>query len=252
MREAHEAMVRSLESKMLMIIVASCQVHYSGRTGSHLGEGERLIIVKEDGCVLIHRSTDYKPVNWQSGGCIVQAQLSNNALILQAVRPSPLERLSILISRVGLFASHHLTDEAEFHLHASEEDMQRAIVYQPSIVESGLEVVEYERRVEPGFVDIYALDRKGNSVVIEIKKDPAGIAAVKQLAEYLRYIQPKPGRKLRPIIVAPGLARGAQTLMARMGFEYKQLSLQKCADVLRKHALSERQQVLKAWLMAEK
>jgi len=141
-----------------------------------------------------------------------------------------------------------LLDEAEFHLHASEEDMQKAIVLQPSIIEAGLEVVEYERRVEPGFVDIYGVDRKGNAVVIEIKKDPAGVSAVKQLAEYLKYIQPRPGRKLRPMIVAPGLAKGAQTLLSKMGFEYKQLSLQKCAEVLRRQAISERQQVLKGWL----
>jgi endonuclease len=246
--DAHAALVTSLESRMMIVIVASCEVHYSGRTGSHLGEGQRLIIIKEDGCVLIHRSADYRPVNWQPGGGIVQAQLSKDRLVVRAVRPSPLESLNISINTVDLFASFRLLDEAEFQLHASEEDMQKAIVYQPSIIEAGLEVVEYERHVEPGFVDIYAVDRKGNSVVIEIKKDPAGVSAVKQLAEYLKYIQPKPGRKLRPIIVAPSLAKGAQTLISKMGFEYKQLSLQKCVEVLRRQAVSERQQMLKGWL----
>jgi len=124
------------------------------------------------------------------------------------VRTSPLESLNISISRVGILAGFRLLDDAEFHLHASEEDMQKAIVLQPSIIEAGLEVLDYERRVEPGFVDIYAVDRKGNAVVIEIKKDSAGVSAVKQLAEYLKYIQPRPGRKLRPMIVAPGLAKG--------------------------------------------
>lgn len=178
----------------------------------------------------------------------MQAQLSKDRLIVRAVRPSPLESLNISITTVDLLACFRLLDEAEFQLHASEEDMQKAIVYQPGIIEAGLEVIEYERHVEPGFVDIYAVDRKGNSVVIEIKKDPAGVSAVKQLAEYLKYIQPKPGRKLRPIIVAPALAKGAQTLISKMGFEYKQLSLQKCVEVLRRQAVSERQQMLKGWL----
>ena len=233
---------------MVIVIVGSCEVHYSGRTGSHLGEGERLIVIKEDGCILIHRSTDYRPVNWQPGGGIVQARLSKDRLLVKAVRTSPLESLNISISRVGILAGFRLLDDAEFHLHASEEDMQKAIVFQPSIIEAGLEVIEFERRVEPGFVDIYGVDRKGNAVVIEIKKDPAGVSAVKQLAEYLKYIQPRPGRKLRPIIVAPGLAKGTQTLLSKMGFEYKQLSLQKCAEVLRRQADSQRQQMLKGWL----
>ena len=248
LKDAQDTLVKSLESRMIIVIVASCEVHYSGRTGSHLGEGERMIIIKEDGCLLIHRSTDYRPVNWQPGGGIVQAHLSKDRLLVRAVRTNPLESLNISISKIGLLTNFRLLDEAEFHLHASEEDMQKAIVLQPSIIEAGLEVIEYERRVEPGFVDIYGVDRKGNAVVIEIKKDPAGVSAVKQLAEYLKYIQPRPGRKLRPMIVAPGLAKGAQTLLSKMGFEYKQLSLQKCAEVLRRQAISERQQVLKGWL----
>ncbi len=161
---------------------------------------------------------------------------------------NPIESLTIVIDRVDMLASFRLEDDAQFYLHASEEDMQKAIIHKPSLIEPGLEIAEFERRVEPGFVDIYGFDKNGNSVVIEIKKDSAGIPAIKQLAEYLKYIQPKPGRRLRPIIVAPGLAKGAQTMMARMGFEYKQLSLQKCADVLRRRAKSEHQQALKGWM----
>src|SRR5207245_3867500 len=112
----------------------------------------------------------------------------------------------------------------------------------------GVERIEYERRVDPGLVDIDGVDTKGNAVVSEIKKDPAGVSAVKQLAEYLKYIQPRPGRKLRPMIVAPGLAKGAQTVLAKMGVEYKQLSCQKCAVVSSRQSISESQQMLKGWL----
>ncbi len=248
LEDAHKAIVKALDSRMVILIAGSCEVRYSGRTGSQLGNGERLIVIKEDGCVLVHRATDYKPVNWQPGGTIVQSQLQGSKLVVRAIRTSPIESLNISLDRVDLLASFKLEDDAEFHLHATEQDMQRAIIYRPSIVEPGLEVVDFERRVEPGFVDICGVDTKGNTVVIEIKKDAAGVPAIKQLAEYLKYIQPKPGRKLRPMIVAPGLAKGAHSVLARMGFEYKQLSLQKCAEVLRKQATSERQQALKGWL----
>ncbi len=203
--------------------------------------------MKRDGCVLVHRGKDYQPVNWQPSGCVIKASIDNNNLVVRAVRPTPLESLTVTASNVQFLATFHLEDEAEFLLHASEEDMQRAILLQPDIVEAGLKIVDFEKKVPPGFVDVYGIDPDGNTVVIEIKKDPAGHPAVKQLLEYLKYLQPSPGRKLRPFLVAPSLAKGVQPLLARQGIEYKQLSLQKCAEIIQKHAKTD-QQVLRSWL----
>ncbi len=245
--EARDAIVKGVEARKLVILVTSCSVSYSGRTGSQLGEGERLVLVKKDGCVLVHRAEDYKPINWQPSGCIIQTSIEGDHLLLKAVRPSPLETLLLTINRVYFFGAFNLRDEAEFYLHATEEDMQRAIILQPDIIEPGLKIIDFEKKVLPGFVDVYASDVEGNTVVIEIKKDSAGIPAVKQLAEYLRYLPPPPGRLLRPIIVAPGLAKGSQQLIARMGIEFKQLSLQKCVEILQSQPKAD-QQALKEWL----
>src|SRR5437879_8454452 len=98
-------------------MVASCSVEYSGRTGSHLGEGERLIIVKGDGCILVHRGRDYQPVNWQPSGCIIQAQAGNGTLVLKAVRPSPLESLTLVVrdrKSTRLNSSHRCISYAVF------------------------------------------------------------------------------------------------------------------------------------------
>ena len=68
--EARSELVKALEARMMVAMVANCTVSYSGRTGSDMGEGERLVILKGDGCVLVHRGRDYQPVNWQpSGAC---------------------------------------------------------------------------------------------------------------------------------------------------------------------------------------
>ncbi len=247
LEEAREELVRGFEARSLIVMLASCTVTYSGRTGSQLGEGERLVVVKGDGCVLVHRGRDYQPVNWQPAGCVVQAFLETEGLMVKAVRPSPLESLNIRVNRVDFLGTFQLQDEAEFLLHASEEDMQRAILLEPDIIEPGLKVVGFEKKVAPGFVDVCAVDNEGNTVVIEIKKDPAGFPAVKQLAEYLKYLQPAAGRKLRPVIVAPGLAKGVQVQIAKRGIEFRQLSLQKCVEIIQKHSKSD-QQVLKGWL----
>jgi endonuclease len=240
-------LVNSLEARKLVVIVASCSVEYSGRTGSHLGEGERLVIVKGDGCILVHRGRDYQPINWQPSGCIIQAHADNGTLVLKAVRPNPLESLTLVMKEVQFLGTFLLQDNAEFILHASEEEMQRAIILQPDIIELGFKILDFEKRVPPGFVDVYGVDAEGNTLVIEIKKDPAGFPAIKQLLEYLKYLHAPPGRKLRPIIVAPSVAKGSQFTLKKSGIEFKQLTLQKAVEVLQKHARSD-QQALKSWL----
>jgi endonuclease len=247
LEEACHELVIGLEARKLIAMVASCSVEYSGRTGSHLGEGERLVIVKGDGCILVHRGREYQPVNWQPSGCIIQAQTNDGTLVLKAVRPNPLESLTLTVSEVQFLGTFLLHDSAEFVLHASEEEMQRAIILQPDVIEPGFKILDYEKKVPPGFVDVYGVDSDGNTLVIEIKKDPAGFPAIKQLLEYLKYLQAPPGKKLRPMIVAPSVAKGSQPTLAKSGIEFKQLTLQKAVEVLQKYAKSD-QQALKSWL----
>ncbi len=245
--DARNEIETGIESRKLVVIVATCSVSYSGRAGSQLGKGDRLIILKKDGCALIHRSQDYHPVNWQPSGCVIKATIANDHLVVKAVRPSPLETLTVTATHVQFLGTFDLDDKAEFQMHASEEDMQRAIILDPDIIEPGLKVIDFEKKVPPGFVDVYGIDSEGNTVVIEIKKDSAGFPAIKQLSEYLKYLQPAQGKRLRPFIVAPSLAKGAQPTMTKEKIEFRQLSLQRSAEILKQHARTD-QKALGTWL----
>jgi len=244
--QARTEIVKGIDGKRMVVFVAELSVAYSGRTGSDLGLGVRLVILKEDGCVLVHRWKDYQPVNWQPSGCVFQTRIEDDQLIVKAIRPNPLETLTLTITRVDFLGTFELEDYAEFVLHSSEEEMQRAILVDPSIIEEGLQIVDFEKKVAPGFVDIYGIDVKGNTVVIEIKKDPAGAPVIKQLTEYLKYIHPAEGKKLRPMIVAPSLAKGALPVMEKLGIEFRPLTLQKSLETLQKHSKSD-QQGLTGW-----
>src|SRR3989441_10275876 len=247
LEQARSELVKALEARMMVAMVANCTVSYSGRTGSDMGEGERLVVLKGDGCVLVHRGRDYQPVNWQPSGCVFQTRIENGRLIVKAVRPSPLETLTIEMDRGEFLGAFRLKDEAEFVLHSSEEEMQKAILAERGLIEQGRRVIDFETKVAPGFVEVYGIDSQGNAVVIEIKKDRAGAAAVKQLVEYLKYLSPAEGKKLRPIIVAPSLAKGVLPTLEKMKIEFKPLTLQKSLETLQKHARSD-QKALKGWL----
>ena len=163
LEEARRELMKGLEVRRMIVMVMSCSIVYSGRTGSDLGEGERLVILKEDGCVLIHRRRDYQPVNWQPSGCVFQTRIEDGKLIIKAVRPSPLETLTMIVSRVEFLGTFLLTDKADFILHSSEEEMQKAILAEPSLIEPGLQIIDHEKRVAPGFVDVYGVETKGNT-----------------------------------------------------------------------------------------
>jgi len=127
-----------------------------------------------------------------------------------------------------------LIDRGEFSLHASESDMQRAILVDPSLLEEGFEPISYEKKVEPGFVDVYGVDRNGRLVVVELKRRTAGRDAALQLAKYIDFVKTMTNRELRGILVAPRLAKGVQALMTSLGLEFKALEPKKCAEILRR------------------
>jgi RecB family endonuclease NucS len=88
--------------------------------------------------------------------------------------------------------------------------------------------------VEPGFVDVYGIDKDGRLVVVEIKRKTAGKDAAFQLAKYIDAIKSRADREVRGILAAPDIAKDVQRLLATLGLEFKALDPKKCADILRK------------------
>jgi RecB family endonuclease NucS len=232
--EAAEFIKAAVSEHKAIVLVGNCWVNYSGRASSKLEPGERIVMIKEDGSVLVHRPIGYEPVNWQPAGCIFQTRTKAGTLHVRAVRRKPSESVNISFDHVFLVSAMRLIDRGEFSLHASESDMQRAILLDPSLLEEGFEPISYEKKVEPGFVDVYGVDRDGRLVVVELKRRTAGRDAALQLAKYINFVKTMANRELRGILVAPRLAKGVQTLLTSLGLEFKALEPKKCAEVLRR------------------
>ena len=137
-------------------------------------------------------------------------------------------------NRVYLFSAMKLKDSGEFALHASEEDMQKAVLLEPSLLEEGFRPISFEKKVEPGFVDIYGIDREGDLVVVEIKRNAARRSAALQLSRYVKAVQGMVNRKVRGILAAPDIAKGTQQLLTALELSFKPLDPQECAEILDK------------------
>jgi hypothetical protein len=153
---------------------------------------------------------------------------------VHAVRQKPRENVRVTFSEVFMVSALNLVDSGEFALYASELDMHKAILLKPSLLEEGFKPISYEKKVEPGFVDVYGVDKEGRLVVVEVKRKTAGKDAVFQLSRYIDAIKGKADRSLRGVLVAPSLGKDVQRLLVTLGLEFKALDPKKCAKVLKK------------------
>lgn len=271
--EAEDFLRNGIQKHYVLLIVGNCCVEYEGRASSKLEPGERIVIIKEDGALLVHRSTGYEPVNWMPGGnvvyhvrlikpkkensrgeiplswqppgCVFHIQVKNKLLEIHAVRRKPSESVKVFFDKISMVSALSMVDSGEFSLYASEEDMQRAILLKPSLVEKGFKPVSYEKKVEPGFVDVYGMDKNGNFVVVEIKRKTAGNEAALQLARYVEAMKSKVNRKVRGILVAPNIAKGVQKLLAMLNLDFKVLNPKKCAGILKRSETKKLEAFLK-------
>ena len=232
--DAEKAVKEAVSQRKMLLVIGNCWVHYLGRAKSKLEPGERILIIKEDGSLLVHRSVGYEPVNWQPPGCIFHVQDKNDVLEIRAVRRKPAESVKVSFDKVHMVSALSLVDSGRFSLYASEEDMQKAILLEPSLLEEGFKPISYEKKVEPGFVDVYGVDKDGKLVVAEIKRKTAGKEAALQLAKYIDAIKVKATREVRGTLAAPNIARDVQRLLITLGLEFKALDPRKCAEILKR------------------
>ena len=121
--------------KTLIIIIGSCMVKYHGRAKSFLDWGQRIIIIKQDGTILIHRPKMREPVNWQPSGSRSIFSLVKNNLILKSYNINPNEKMKIFFRDVDMIISTSLKDDAKLIISGMEKDVVNQIVDNPSLIE---------------------------------------------------------------------------------------------------------------------
>jgi hypothetical protein len=206
----------------LVQAVGLCTVRYQGRARSDLSAGERLVLLKPDGTLLVHGAAKAKPINWQPPGASFTAALADGQVCLTAVRTRPEEIVQVAFTRIDLLASLPLRDEADLDLLGTEDDLQAALFAHPELVEAGFVPARRERETKRGFLDLDGRDAKGRRVVVEVKRTQAGVGEAQQL---WRYVERMRGQDptLRGILVAPRVAEKARALLADHQLEWREV-----------------------------
>ena len=216
--EAADVINKGIARRCLVIIAGSMIIEYEGRGSTKLTEGERIVLIKRDGSIIVHRPEGYSPSNWQPETSTITTTPLEDCLRLEAIRRSPREVLRIVFTKPPVITLYcNVVDKGEFIEYLDETSLKELIIMRPDLLEKGLRIIEKEKPVKEGFIDLYGVDAKGRLVVID---------AVLQLKRYVDSIRETTGRNdIRGILVAPNLTKQASTLIRALKLEWKMLNL---------------------------
>lgn len=212
----------------MRILVASCTIRYEGRVTTTLEEGDRVVLFKDDGSVVVHAGAGAKPINYMPGPTVVK----EDGRTIAISRPATGETLTIDVLDVHADASHELVDTASIVREGREKDIQAVIFDSPEAIEQGMVGLRRELFTEVGPVDLFCRDAAGRTTVVEIKRVRATAAAVEQLTRYLEEVDRNPSHApARGILVAPELAPQARVLLEKRGYDFLPLDevLSRCS-----------------------
>jgi len=179
------------------LVVARCQVDYAGRLTAHLPMATRVIMVKNDGSVLIHSDGgSYKPLNWMSPPCKVTEGSTDDGVTEWTVVGKDDDTLRILIAEVHHESVHDLGVDPGLQKDGVEKHLQELLAEHPSTLAEGLTLVRREYPTAIGPVDLMCRDAGGAAVAVEVKRR-GDIDGVEQLTRYLELLNRDP--KLRPV-----------------------------------------------------
>jgi endonuclease len=204
------------------LIVARCEVRYTGRLNAVLPESTRLLMFKADGSVLVHADAGgYKPTNWMTPPTVIEE--GGDAIVVRKRAGKTEDRLEIRLLDVLSDATHEMGDAAALEKDGVERDLQELLAERPDVLEEGLRLVRREWPTDVGPVDLMCRDAADGWVAVEIKR--AGtIEAVEQLCRYLERIRVDPARsEARGILAAQRVRPQAMVLAEARGV--------RCVDV---------------------
>lgn len=211
----------------MRLIVARCEVRYSGRLDARLPMALRLLMLKSDGSVMVHADTGgYKPQNWMTPPTVIEEEGEPPSRIVVRKRAGSSEdRLEIDIAEVLSDVDHDMGEAAALQKDGVERDLQEALAESPQWCGEGLRLVRREWGTDIGPVDLMCRDGDDGWVAVEIKR-VGTIDAVEQLSRYLERIRLDPAMgECQGVLAAQAIKPQARVLAESRGIACAEVDL---------------------------
>src|SRR5258706_12115379 len=153
----------------MRLIVARCEVTYSGRLSAFLPESTRLLILKADGSVLVHADAGgYKPLNWMTPPTVFEE--TDGTLVVRKRAGRSEDRLEIRLHEGLSDVEHEMGEAAPLEKDGVERDLQVALAALPETFEPGPRLDRREWPTDLGPVDLMCRDAHGGWGAVEIQR----------------------------------------------------------------------------------
>ena len=204
----------------MRLLVARCEVLYTGRLTARLPEAVRLLMFKADGSFLVHDDAGgFRPLNWMTPPTMVEDE---EGLIVVRKRAGKSEdRLEIRITEVLSDVTHDMGESAALQKDGVERHLQEELAARPEVLGVKLRLVRREWPTDIGPVDLMCRDESGDWEAVEIKR-VGTIDAVEQLSRYLERIELE---GCRGILAAQAIKPQARTLAESRGIDCVEVDL---------------------------
>ncbi|MBW3653740.1 MAG: endonuclease NucS [Actinobacteria bacterium] len=211
----------------MRLIVARCEVRYSGRLNAVLPEALRLLMIKADGSFMVHAdSGGYKPSNWMTAPTVIEEEPGR--IVVRKRAGATEDRLEIDIAEVISDVAHDMGPPAQAAALAKdgvERDLQEALAAAPQFCGEGFRLVRREWPTDIGPVDLMCRDGQDAWIAVEIKR-VATIDSVEQLTRYLERIRLDPAMaSCRGILAAQSIKPQARVLAQARGLACVEVDL---------------------------
>jgi RecB family endonuclease NucS len=200
----------------MRLIIARCEVLYTGRLATRLPMGDRLLMIKSDGTFLVFSDgggASRNPDNWMTAPTAIEIEgVPPERIEVRKLRGE--ERLEIGIAEVLLDIDHELEAAGSLEKDGVERDLQELLAAAPQWCGEGFRLVRREWPTDIGPVDLMCREPGDGWVAIEIKRIGT-IEAVEQLSRYLERIRLDPAMSdCRGVLVAQQIKPQASVLAA--------------------------------------
>jgi RecB family endonuclease NucS len=203
----------------MRLLVARCEVLYTGRLTARLPEAVRLLMFKADGSFLVHDDAGgFRPLNWMTPPTIVEE--SDGSIVVRKRAGKTEDRLEIRVAEVLSEATHDMGESAALQKDGVERHLQEELAASPQVIGEGLHLVRREWPTDIGPVDLMCRDEDGAWVAVEIKR-VGTIDAVEQLSRYLERID----GDCRGVLAAQSIKPQARTLAEARGIRCVEVDL---------------------------
>ncbi|MDR0960849.1 MAG: endonuclease NucS [Propionibacteriaceae bacterium] len=214
----------------MRLIIARCQVDYTGRLTAHLPLAPRLIMVKADGSISVHADDGaYKPLNWMTAPCTTVVEplteqsprvglLPEGVTEVWRVTNRSGDALEIAIAEILDDVTEDLGRDPGLRKDGVEKHLQALLAENPTAIRGDLSVVQREYPTPIGPVDLLCRTREGAYVAVEVKRR-GEIDGVEQLTRYVDLLRRDPLLgEVTGILAAQQIKRQARVLAQDRGF----------------------------------